>query len=327
MIDINRLNQTTYCAIVLWLSGRFSTSQIVAALGVSEGIVKAACKDKAEGGHLPKRRTFLTRGERQALLDRLRHYRMDSGRFDNPIFFTAQRIPHEPEEPVDIPDPKSKEGKKRIRELAHENLMMRNAELRELEEPQLGTAPRGTDAAPLEWLNKERLLRDPVDVVRKGDLDRFSSEMRRYEAGVRLRGYFEGAELNGFKEVDLGKVGGGSGGMSIPERFIVARSALEAIQSMMGAGDYSTIVRVVREDEFVWDPISSKVGRELVLEDIRRALDVVALFIGMMDEKSFEARWAFVPDVDAAKKKAKSREDARDVVRTAREIILEGIRS
>lgn len=322
MIDIHRLNPTTYCCLVLWLNGSYSTSKIVENLRTTDGVVKSACKDKSQGGLLPKRRQFMTRGERQELLDYLRHYRLDGGLFNSRWFFTAQRITGEPLEPVDIPDVQTKAGRKRIRELAHEAQMARNAELKEKEEDRDGHARRGINADPLNWLQREKLLRDPEDVADKSP-DRFSSEMRRHECGLRFRQFMEDADLSGFKEVSLEMAGKGTGaGMSIPERFMVARSATEALHAMMGDTTYRLAVAVIHHDEFVWDEVATKAGRDIFMEDIRRSLDVVALFIGMMTPLAFRDRWGDAPEI----LKAKSRDEARDASRAAREIISEGAR-
>lgn len=322
MIDVNRLNPTTFCTLVLWLNGSFTTSMIVEQLRTTEGTVKAVCKEKGQGGYLPKRRKFMTRGERQELLSYLKHYRMDGGKFNNGFIFTAQPIVGEPEEPISPPDPKTKEGKKQLRELAHEAQMVRNAELREKIENQEGYARRGINADPLNWLQREKLLRDPDDVANKSP-DRFSEEMRRHECGLRFRQYLEDAELSGFKEVSLELAGkGGGAGMSIPERFMIARSATESLQIMMGDAIYRKAVAVIHYDDFIWDEIPTKDGRDMMLEDIRRALDTVALFIGMMVSKDFEARWGSAPEI----LKAKSRDEARETARMAKELIREGVR-
>lgn len=323
MIDINRLNPATYCILVLWLSGSLSTSKIAEIMRIDETAVKAATRDKSNGGVLPKSRQFMTRGERQDLLQYLRHYRMDRGRFDKGDFFTAVPIKREPEEPIEMPDIRTKAGKKRLRELAHEAQIMRNADLKEAAEPQDGgNTRRGVNAYPLEWLYKERLLRDPDDIVVKGELDRFSSEMRRYECGFRLRKYLEEAQLSGFKEINLERAGAASSAVSIPERFVAARSAVEAIRSMMAVREFDSIVSVIQYDEFIWDSVSDQDGRDAIMESIRKALDIVALFIGMMETKAFESRWSTAPAIA----KGKTRDEVRESVRTARKIIQEGAR-
>jgi hypothetical protein len=305
------------------LSGRFTTSQIVEALRVSDGTVKSVCRDKARGGLMPKNRAFMTRGERQELLSYLRHYRLDGGLFNRGDVFTAVKVKGELEEPTEVPDPKSKAGKKALRELAHEAQLLRTVELRESVEDLDGHFPkRGPDAYPLEWLYKERLLRDPENIsFQKHQTD--SEEMRRHEAGLRLRRYLEEAQLGGFKEINLERAGGSSRGVSIPERFVAARSAVESIQQMMAKGDYGRIVAVVHHDDFIWDMAADRESRKVILETIRRALDTVSLFIGMMEEKAFENRWKFIPEVY----RQRSREDVREAVVTARDIIRSGERN
>lgn len=317
MIDIHRLNPTTYCALVLFLNGSFSTSQIVERLRTTEGTVKAVCKEKGQGGFLPRRRAFMTRGERQELLTYLKHYRLDGGIFKDMGIFTANPISGEPEDEIEAAE---KLTKRQLRELARE---AQDVVSRAEKEKDRGYAPRGISADPLNWLDREKLLRDPEDVSNKSP-ERFSAEMRRHECGLRFRQYLEDSELSGFKEVSLELGGHGAGaGVSIPERFIAARSATESLQLMMGDVTYRQAVAIIHLDQFIWDAIPSKAGRDMILEDLRRALDVVALFIGMMGTKDFEARWGAAPEI----LKAKTREEARDTVRAAREIIQEGVRS
>lgn len=314
MIDIHKLNPTTFCIVVLWLNGSFSTSMIATQLRTTEGAVKAAYRAKNEGGFLPRRRSFMTRGERQQLLNYLKHYRLDNGLFNRGDVFTAHPISGEPEDEVAATE---KMTKRQLRELARE---AQDVVVRAERERKDGFAARGVDADPLNWLEREKLLRDPEDVSNKKP-ERFSEEMRRHECGLRFRKFLEDAELSGFKEVSLELAGkGGSLGVSIPERFIAARSATEALQTMMGDVTYLQAVAVIHHGEFIWDEISTKIGRDIVFEDIRRALDTVALFVGMMGASDFESRWGAAPEI----LKAKSRDEARDTVRTAREIIREG---
>lgn len=323
MIDTQRLNEAAYCVLVLWLTGRYTTKEIAQALKVEVTAVKAIYRVKDQGGFMPKPRQFMTRNERQEALDYLRHYRMDNGRFAQDFFFTAAQVKNEPEEPIELGDPTTKAGKKQIKALAHEAQMLRNVEARERSEAAEGrNSRRGINADPLSWLYREKLLRDPEDTAVKGSLEKFSSEMRRHECGLRLRKYLEEGQLGGFKEISLERSGGGSVGVSIPERFVAARSALEAMRGMMTHTEYEQIVLVVHHDEFIWDTVSSKIARSLVLEDLRRALDVVALYIGMMESRAFEERWNRVPDI----RRGKSRDEARDAVRLAREIIQQGVR-
>jgi hypothetical protein len=264
----------------------------------------------------------MTRGERQELLNHLRHNRLDGGLFNRGDVFSAVKVKGEPDEPIEIPDASTKAGKKAMRELAREAQMIAVAERKEAAEDKEGHFPnRGVHASPLEWLDFNRLLRDPEDVTNKSP-EKFSEEMRRFESGLRLRKYLEDAQLGGFKEVNMETGGGGGMGMSIPERFVAARSALESIQSMMAKGDYGRIVAVVHRDEFIWDAAADKDSRNVLLETIRRALDAVALFIGMMTTDAFEARWGYSPDVH----RQRSRDEIRESIRTAREIIQEGVR-
>lgn len=330
MIDVNRLNPATYCALVLWLQGSFPTKMIADALRLTPAMVRATCRERSKGGFLPKPRKFMTRGERQVLLTHLKHYRMDEGllsrirnlRMEKGAIgdlFLASPIVDEPDEPVELPDTSTKTGKKKLRAEAQQ---LKSVEQREKVESEDGYADRGVSADPLNWLDRERLLRDPEDVANKSPL-RFSVEMRRHECGLRFRQIMENAQLSGFKELSLEKAGQGGGqGVSIPEKFLLAISSAESLRLMMGDTTFRLAVAVVHEDRFIWDDVPSKRARDFIFEDIRRALDVVALFIGMMSEKEFADRWGSVPQV----LKARSRDEVRQTVRTAREVIRQGSR-
>ncbi len=318
MIDINRLNPTTFCIVVLWLQGSLSTSKIASILGVTDGEVRAATREKDRGGFLPKSRQFMTRGERQECLWRLRLYRMDGGRFDRGDFFTAVPIKHEPEEPVEIPDVSTRAGKRKIRELAHEAQKITHVVQREAAEAELGMAPRGAVGTPFRWLEKEGILSDAHFTPDEHRM----SEMERRTHAERIAEIFDVAQLSGIKEISMERVGSASLGMSLPERYVMARSALDSIDTI----DKSVVPllrRILQEDDFVWASLSSKGEREAMFETIRRATDVAGLVVGRLSATQFKNRWGELVIIP----KPRNRDEVRDAVRTAKELIREGARN
>lgn len=335
MIDITKLDEVTFSILVLWLNGAFSTGEIAKAIEVTLPKVKATVRAKEVGGHMPAPRADMTQKERQDLLNYLKENRIDDGRLKydwcfvaskmsrkvSPIRYTPPPVAEKPAAVVERkepePDPNTREGRKEIRRRKREESW--RAE-REKVERERGGGTRGIEASPLEWLYDARLLADPTDVARKSR-DKTSSEMRRYEGGSRLRGYLEDAQIGGFKEVSM-EVATGGMGIAIQERFVMAQSALRAVQSMANERDYTQLVAVVFHDEFVWKDIPSKIAKDFIYEEIRRGLDIVALYLGMMPADAFQARWGYAPEL----KRGKSREEVRATIWQARELIKDGVR-
>ena len=85
-IDVSRLDEFSYCILVLWLHGRFSFNQIAKMMGCTVGSVAARARPRSVGGLLPDVRQRLSLQERQSLLDQLRGTRLDKERLNEEIF-------------------------------------------------------------------------------------------------------------------------------------------------------------------------------------------------------------------------------------------------
>lgn len=250
--------------------------------GTVRGVVHRAFGDKS--------RQDMTLAERQKLLDQLKADRLDGGALRDE-WFVAE--PLQPGQRVsgldDINEPVS--AKKKQAEIKAERAAARQAQA-EARERQAGGAARGEEAAAFEWLNGRRILADPASKVSR---DSDGSGVRRFAAGQSLRHYMDGARVGGMNSVDWGGLSGGSGaGKTIAAHKLECIHALGAIKqgirSVDGLG-VELIEAVVDRDEFVFHRVPGGPERAEVYERIRKALDVVAVFEGMMTAASFADRW------------------------------------
>lgn len=311
-IDTSKLDQVSYSILVLWLNGAFSTSEIAMAVEVTEAKVRGVYRSREKGGKMPKSREEMSRDERQELLAELKDNRLDRGILKPWCFVAADLHASASSRQGRRELHKQRQDAERLKDSVRERQAAREAG---------GNRRRGVESSPLEWLYKARHLSDPEETV-KTSLDKSSSEMRRYEAGCRFRKMMEDAQIGGIKEVSL-EVSAGGTGIAIQERFIMAQSALRAIQEIVPAQDYVQLEAVVFHDEFIWDDSDAgKIARDVLYEEIRRGLDAIALYLGMMPEEAFRIRWGYMPVIV----RGKSREEAREAVREANELIRTGTR-
>lgn len=306
-IDISRLDPVSYCIAVLWLNGAFSTSLIADVLNVTDGRVRGVCRVTSAGGRMPDVRDNLSKEQRQKLLTELKKTRLDEDRLE-PWCFAAVEL---------HAAAKTRRSQKEIQRAQMK--LKREASIRR-EERSLGGAVRGVDSYPLEWLIREKKLLD-ADEVKSTELNRGNTQMRRSEAGQKLRSLLTTAQIGGFKEMNM-EVSSGGGGLAIQEGFIAAQSTLRAIQGMMSEADYRQLHDVVFLDEFIWDRVPSEKAKEILFEDIRRGFDLIAVHLKTYSPGAFEKRWGYVPMI----KEYKSLEQARDITRKAKELINAGAR-
>jgi hypothetical protein len=183
----------------------------------------------------------------------------------------------------------------------------------------LATA-RGVDGAAFEWLNARRVLVDPESrSVRGADSD--GSGTRRLAAGLKLRSYFDGCRVGELSSVDFERSGGGGdgSGQSVTAYRLECIHAIGAIRRAVESvetGAFRVVEAVVDRDEFVFHNVGGK-DRAACYETIRMGLDVVGVYIGMMDVRAFALRWNahphFGPTVD--------RRTARTVADVARDLL------
>lgn len=331
MIEISKMDEVTFCILVLWLNGCFTTSEISTAAQVTTGRVKSVVRCRAQGGLMPRPRDELSLAERQEILTFMKDTRVDDKRIDNGRLkhdwcFVASELKQRPRrmkpELPPAPDPSTREGRKQIQKRRKEEARLAKiAEERRLAREMGGNTLRGKDGDPLESLYKGGLLSDPPDVAQTS-AGRMSAQMRRYEAGTRFQKFMQDSQIGGFKEINM-EVSTGGSGMPIQERFMVAQSSVRAIRAMMRDTEFMQIELIAFYGDFTWTRIPSKIARQLALEEIRRGLDVVALFLLMMSEKAFEDRWGAVPRIE----RAHTRSSARAAAQEARELIAEGGRT
>ncbi len=140
-------------------------------------------------------------------------------------------------------------------------------------------APRGVEASPLEYLYNQKHLAN-VDVEGEDEQSRANNAMRRYEAGVSMRSMLESIYGSGIKSQDFESAGGGGGGAGVVIHAVVAEN-INSIKSMMRTESFFMLEQMLLQGLFVWQIPSDK-GKEILIEEVRDALDRVSVFLGMM---------------------------------------------
>lgn len=292
MIDTSKLTALEFCIIVMWLHG-WTIRKIHISLAKRHGKTEHAVRGIIN--KIPTRRQAMLKAERQSLLDQMKSDRIDDGMLISDYFIAKplasdQKAKAEvPEErkakpvraPDPEPDPKTRAGRaelKRRRQLAEKKRLEAEAARERREQ---GLAPRGVEANPLEYLYNQKMLSDKAEEEGMTK-DRSNNAMRRYEAGVRLRSMLESIYGSGIKSQDFESAGGG-GGAGVVIHAVVAENIqnVESIRSLMQAEWFHMLESVLLRGLFVWQIPSAK-GSELVLAEIRSALDKVSLFLGTM---------------------------------------------
>ncbi|CDX26823.1 hypothetical protein MPL3356_60574 [Mesorhizobium plurifarium] len=318
------LGPKTFVVCVLWVAG-WTTARIAAASGRTGGSIRGIVNRC-----MVKPRDFLMLEERQNILDELaairQDHRPDGGYVLKDYHFAAVEIPMsplanraQPAAPPPEPNLRTRAGRKEAIRRRKEAARQAAIEAQKQRDKELGGAwKRGVDGSALEHLYQMLLLSDgeekSVDAKQAKSL---ASKDRRKEAGLALRSYIDGCRVGGMSSVDFEReVAGGGVGLAIPAHRLECISALGAIKKMMPERDYLLIEGVVDRDEFPWRDIPSRTGKAFLYEAIRRALDVVAVFQGLMAKDTFADRWGYnLKDVDAM-----DFDDALSVSRQARQM-------
>lgn len=175
-------------------------------------------------------------------------------------------------------------------------------------------AKRGDAGSALEYLANRQILTDFED--RRSEAfkkDIGSSGRRRLEAGLKLRQYFAGARIGGLKAVDVEMAGGGSAiGMPPTAHRLHCMDSLGLIRSMMPVNDFQMIEAVVDQDDFPWERATVTIepgtdpadndkrrayaldrARGVIYDDIRRTLDIIAVYESLLTYEGFTARWGW----------------------------------
>ena len=145
------------------------------------------------------------------------------------------------------------------------------------------------NAAPLEFLYSKGMLH--------GDLDAHGAAYRRFSAGQRLRGIFEGAEISGLKAANLeGASGGGMPGRLPGEykmdciRWLAELRGPDRVHAIR-PGLFKLLEAVIYEDRWVWESVRQDRQKSVILR-LHKALDLLSVRFQMMAARDFNARWA-----------------------------------
>lgn len=217
----------------------------------------------------------------------------------------------------------SKEGRKQARAIESDVMRLLRAKQKRKAAREAGFADRrGRDAAALDYLYQQRLLKDRGTA---NDGTKTSEEMRRLEAGQRLRSYLDGHRVGPMGAIDYERATMGSGGgakMTLSAYKLHCIQALGSISKLMSPSDYQLIEAVVDRDAFVWE--DTKAGgkaRARIFDAIRHLLDVIAVHESLMTREAYYARWGeHLPDIKPANRAELARQaaDVADFMERAR---------
>lgn len=308
---MKKFSQITYCIAVLWMNGS-TIAEIHARFGVRGGKTQAAIRGLVDR-LFNKRRAEMTERERAENLRELRMNRQDLGLLVDSDFI-VKKTSSGPAFRMKVgpPPPPGKKLSKRRQKAENERRKQIEAEERARREE--GFAPRSIMVAPLRYLFERGLLADPEEKkAGKADLNTSGSSLRRFTTGERLHTTLISAYSSGLKTQNYDSIGGGGGGAGVVIHAAVAESLsnIDRIRRMMTREEFDMLDRMLRMDIFVWQ-IPSKVGEAMVLEDVRRCIDVVSVFWEMMDADGFRKRWDSDPGAQAPVDRRKARKRARD---------------
>lgn len=159
---------------------------------------------------------------------------------------------------------------------------------------------RNAGAAPLELFEAmsmgASLLNDPID----GSVEHVKKQLA-IDAGVRrtrvARIYAqtkEGGQITPMASVDLERTGGGFGPRSPADYRIDCLKIVIAMEHFMPSHIQRAMEDCFLHGKFIFD-VPSKTAREMVLENIRCGLDIVAVERLEMALDEFRQRWPGVP--------------------------------
>lgn len=303
---MSELTPIEYCVAVLWMHGE-SSGRIARAVNWT--------RDKVRGfvwRHFDERpRGTFTIEERQAYLDAAADTRVDNGRLRKEHFVAKKTVemflkekekPAEPEQP----DLNTRAGRRRAREIKREQAMAAEKERRAQEARQAGHATaRGrtpgskemTRSSALEFLFDHHLLRDRDQAGQATARETgLPEEQRRFEAGLRLRAWAQGAQTADLGAIDYERATMGSSGgapLGLAAFRLHCIQSLNSIRAVMGPRDFSRLRAIVEGDEFLWDrlPPGSR-ARGAVFEAVRKWLDAVGVHESLMTPETYADRWA-----------------------------------
>ncbi|NML73083.1 hypothetical protein HHL25_02980 [Rhizobium sp. S-51] len=148
--------------------------------------------------------------------------------------------------------------------------------------------PVDTNAAPLEFLYTKGLLQTRNDA--------HGSAYRRLSAGLRFRNLLEGSEICGLRAASFEGAGGGSStGLQPGEYKMECIRFLSVMRGPESAGGMpadllSLLEDVVYFDRWTWEGRKGK-QRDIMFDEIRKALDRVSVPLRLMTRSGFDQRW------------------------------------
>lgn len=144
------------------------------------------------------------------------------------------------------------------------------------------------NTAPLEYLFSKGMLHT--------DQDERGAALRRLEAGLRLRGIVEGAQISGLQTANLeGASGGGSPGC-LPGEYKM--ECIRWLANLRGSNEiaglvpslFSIIEDMVCRDRWVWEEVRVD-RRERIILQLHKGLDELSVKLHMMLQRDFISRW------------------------------------
>ncbi len=313
------MNQVEYCIRVLWMRGA-SIGEIHKLVGAKSGKTQGAIRGLVDRA-FEKRRDAMDKAERQEILNEMRSNRLDEEILDISDFIARPVKAVVRKKAVSAPAEKKPVTKKKMTVRERRKHEAGERKRREKREP--GHAPRGTVTSPLELLFERGLLADQEEAkAGKVGAVTVGNALRRFEAGVRMRGYLVSAYSSGLKTQNFDSTGGGSGaGAGVVIHAVVAEALdnVRRFKGMIFPEEFRMIEEMLRADRFVWEVPASH-ARTIILDDVRRTLDAASVFFDMMTADDFRARWSMqiaeARPADSKSSRRRSRK-ARDAIAAA----------
>jgi hypothetical protein len=327
-INVKKMKPIDFCIIVYWMHG-MTIGQIYKSFGHRVGKSEAAIRGITN--RLPRRRSEMTKQDRQKFLDHMKAGRLDDRMLPDTFYIAAptttdkkMKVDPRPKKQKEVQedidsdlDLSTKEGKKELKRRRMERAKKAAKEAAdEQERLRNGGAKRGQESAAFEILCSRDMLADPGE--KKGNLrHKGSPSLMRQSAGHRLRPMLESVYGSGLKTQSFDSSFGGSGaGVVIHARVAENIAEINNIKAMLGTDNFRQLDAVLREDRFIWD-VPSKEAKNLVLDDIRRSLDLIDVYYGNIKAESFYERWGYMPVAPSRPRRSDIRRatlDAQDAI-------------
>lgn len=308
VLEIDKNKVTMFCISVWWMHG-WSAARIARATGLTERTVTGRLERRF---HNPRAEIGVE--GRQMILDELRLAKPAGANLPDdhfkalPLAKVQAKVSTKSKAGTATLTAKKADRPPSRKELARKR---REAERRQKLDSEQGRAPRLL--APFELLIKTKVLADPADAPGP---DVGTSGRRREEAGLKFRHYLAGTRIGGLKSLNYeGMSGGGNLGLPPSAFRLHCIATVGQLRELMSPEDFQLLENIVDRDEHVWDSIRVRVNgisksdhaaykkardealtraRNAIYEQVRRALDIVALYEGgLLSHVGFALRWGY----------------------------------